>query len=632
MKVWFVMAILAVLLANAGGLHLRESEISEQNQINKFSSYEELENFVKTNLESGDGYYFPAPESWGISRFFPSPLPAGTEAAISKDYSVTNIQVEGVDEADMIKSDGKYIYVISGNKIVIIEAYPAENARILSEIEVDGNPIEIFINEDRLAIFGDELSDVFPMADVCYYNFSFSQKTFIKIYDISDRENPVLRRDISLDGSYFDSRMIGNYVYVIANAWIDYPLENGIELPQISSNGKVKMTPASEIYYFDIMDYSYMFTIIMSINTQDDNEEPSDKVSLMGSTQNIFVSLNNIYITYTNYYWNRVLDDTYDEKTTIHRVSITNGEIEYKSQGEVPGHVLNQFSMDEHRGYFRIATTTGGVARFEGEATAQNHVYVLDGDLNIVGRLKGLAPGERIYSARFMGDRAYLVTFRKIDPLFVIDLKDPNNPEVLGELKIPGYSDYIHPYDETHLIGVGKETVAAEEGDFSWYQGVKIALFDVSDPENPIEISKYEIGDRGTDSYVLRDHKAFLFSKSKNFLVMPILLAEIDEERYQGEVPPYVHGEYVWQGAYVFDFSLENGFVLKGRITHLENETTEGYYFFSPYSVKRSLYIDNVLYTVSDKSIKMHDLEDLSEVNTVGLPSAPLQNIAVWIE
>jgi uncharacterized secreted protein with C-terminal beta-propeller domain len=582
MKLWFVIAILAMLLiTNTGGLYLKESGSSEQDRLKTFSSYEELENFVKTSLENladydyGGRYYYPVLGGMRTTKFL-----AEANATASVDHSTTNIQVEGVDEADLVKNDGKYIYVISGNKIIIIDAYPAENARILSEIEVDGNPVEIFINEDKLVIFGREFSEISPVEGVHYYNVIISRKTFIKIYDISDRENPVLKRDISLDGAYFDSRMIGDYVYVIANAWINYSLEDGIELPEISSNGKVRVIPASEIYYFDdTLDYSYMFTIIMSINMQDDNEEPSDKVFLMGRTQNLFVSLNNIYMTRTNHYWNGWLGGTNDEKTIIHKVSITDGEIEYESQGEVPGRVLNQFSMDEHQGYFRIATTTGWWDE------AQNHVYVLDQDLNIVGRLENLALTERIYSARFLGGRAYLVTFRRIDPLFVLDLSDPHDPKVLGELKIPGYSDYLHPYDETHIIGVGKET------------GVKIALFDVSDPENPREISKYEVGGWGTDSYALRDHKAFLFSKSKNLLVIPIS---------EG---------YVWQGAYVFDLSLDNGFVLKGRITHLENdEAMWGYY------VKRSLYIDNVLYTVSDGSIKMHDLGDLSEINTVRLP------------
>jgi len=185
-------------------------------------------------------------------------------------------------------------------------------------------------------------------------------------------------------------------------------------------------------------------------------------------------------------------------------------------------------------------------------------------------------------------------------------------------LKIPGYSDYLHPYDETHLIGVGKDTV--DMGSFAWYQGVKIALFDVSDPEDPREISKYVIGDRGTDSHVLRDHKAFLFSRSKNLLIVPILLAEIDEERYPGGVPPDAYGEYVWQGAYVFDISLTDGLVLRGGITHSEGKAQlESSWYYSSISIKRSLYIDNVLYTISDGLVKMNNLEDLSEISEIKL-------------
>jgi uncharacterized secreted protein with C-terminal beta-propeller domain len=251
-----------------------------------------------------------------------------------------------------------------------------------------------------------------------------------------------------------------------------------------------------------------------------------------------------------------------------------------------------------------------------------NNVYVLDAELTIRGRLEGLAPREDIYSARFRGDRCYLVTFRKIDPLFVINLTDPTNPQVLGKLKIPGYSDYLHPYDENHVIGVGKETLPAEDGDFSWYQGVKISIFDVSNVSNPKEIAKIEIGDRGTESPVLQDHKAFLFSKSHNLLVLPILLAEIDESQYPTGVPPYMHGEYVYQGAYVFNISVETGITLRGRVTHLDNTTDllfSGYYYASPYSIKRTLYIDQVLYTISDKKVKANHLDTLEEISVIEL-------------
>ena len=272
-------------------------------------------------------------------------------------------------------------------------------------------------------------------------------------------------------------------------------------------------------------------------------------------------------------------------------------------------------------------TTGGGEDQEDAipENASANHLYILDLDLDIVGSLEDLAPGETIYSARFMGERCYLVTFRQIDPFFVIDLRNPYDPKVLGELKITGYSDYLHPYDENHVIGIGKETVAAEQGDFVWYQGVKISLFDVSDVGNPQEIAKYEIGDRGTDSSVLRDHKALLFDRSRNLLVIPILLAEVDEEKY-----PYgddrkegAYGEFVWQGAYVFDISLEEGLNLKGRISHYDGEQQqkdeEYYYFSSGYSVERSLYIGDVLYTISAEKVKMNSLEDLSLINEVVL-------------
>jgi uncharacterized secreted protein with C-terminal beta-propeller domain len=257
------------------------------------------------------------------------------------------------------------------------------------------------------------------------------------------------------------------------------------------------------------------------------------------------------------------------------------------------------------------------------QSNTKNHIYVLDSNLAVVGRLEDLAPGESIYSARFIGDRCYLVTFKKIDPLFVIDLTDPTNPKVLGKLKIPGYSDYLHPYDENHIIGLGKEAVEAEEGNFAWYQGVKLSLFDVTDVENPKEISKYNIGDRGTDSYALHDHKAFLFSKTKNILVIPILLAEINEEKYPSGVPDNTYGDYVWQGAYVLGVSLDNGFTLKAKITHIEDNATfikSGYYYDSAYSVKRSLYIGSTLYTVSDEMIKMSDLDNFTEINKLQLP------------
>jgi inhibitor of cysteine peptidase len=277
--------------------------------------------------------------------------------------------------------------------------------------------------------------------------------------------------------------------------------------------------------------------------------------------------------------------------------------------------------MDEKDGYFRIAVTSGHVSR-SGAATS-NDVYVLNASLGVVGSVTGLAPGEDIYSVRFMGDRCYMVTFKKVDPLFTIDLSDPENPKVLGKLKIPGYSDYLHPYDENTLIGIGKETVEAEEGDFAWYQGVKISLFDVSDVENPRELAKIEIGDRGSDSPALHDHKAVLFSRERNLLVIPITVAEVDEDDYASAPPDNAHGEYVDQGAYVFHVSREDGIELTGRVTHIDDPEVflkSGYYFDSDLFVERSLYIEDSLYTISRGMVKVNALADLAEIASVPLP------------
>ncbi len=702
----------------------------EQSQLRKFSSYEELAGFLKTGMESARYSYG---HSGSFGRGFASPMvmeasvktTAAKESAISADYSTTNIQVEGVDEADILKNDGKYIYTIAGKKLIIVDAYPAENAKVVSETELKGTPIDIFVNKDRLVVFSrdynrqsnDELGR-FP-----YPRPFDGEATLIEVYDITDKETPVKAKDLAISGGYHGSRMIGDYVYAVANQQAYYygGMEEPVPLPAIMENSNLKEVPASEIYYFDTPDYGYSYINVVALNTQDDAEEYTSKTYLAGNTQNMYVSTGNIYVTYTR--WNSIysmpleaVDDVYipllpndvaekvksirdsnaslwqkmelieeelnrysdavgenesrklknrieektaeledklarnAEQTIIHRIAISEGDIDYNGQGSVPGHVLNQFSMDEHKGHFRIATTstarstTAFIIESQvkaipvvGEQVAPaikpvidrqhstNNIYVLDESLSIAGKIEDLAPGESIYSARFMGDRAYLVTFVKIDPLFVIDLSEPTNPRVLGKLKIPGYSDYLHPYDENHIIGIGKEATGSEQGNFAWYQGIKLALFDVTDPENPKEMSKYEIGDRGTDSDALHEHKAFLFDRQKNLLVIPVLLAEIDKTKYAGELPSWAYGDYTWQGAYVFNLDTENGFQLKGKVTHLpegdDSLMKSGYYYGgSPYSVKRSLYMDNVLYTISGSKIKMNDLSDMSEVNSVKLP------------
>jgi uncharacterized secreted protein with C-terminal beta-propeller domain len=293
--------------------------------------------------------------------------------------------------------------------------------------------------------------------------------------------------------------------------------------------------------------------------------------------------------------------------------------------------------MDEHNGFFRIATTSGN-NWMEGSQTS-NNIYILDDTLQQVSKIENIAPGESIYAARFLGDRAYLVTFVQVDPLFTIDLSDPYNPRILGELKIPGYSEYLHPYDETHIIGIGKEVDPSIGADlvhtpgaiyYTAILGLKIALFDVSDIENPVEQAKIVIGDRGTDSPALYDHKAFLFDREKQLLVIPVSLYEITQDvkdRYiESEGTEDLWGEFTFQGAYVYRLSLDSGFELKGRVTHQTPEEmqkqTDDYFWYwgsSSTDITRTLYIGDVLYTVSDSMVKMNNLADLSDITRVAL-------------
>jgi inhibitor of cysteine peptidase len=595
-----------------------QPEPSLNGGLQRFASYDDLKDFLKTD-PSYPGYRYYSDDRGNVvfSLGFGDAKASSEEG--SNDYSRTNIQVQGVDEADIVKCDGEYIYLAVDNRLVIARAYPPEKAGVVYRTELEGNIEGLFINGDRLAVLEagwlDCTSDSLGTPSDSYTN-----RTSVKVYDVSDREKPVLEREVSVDGYYVSSRMIGDYVYLIANgsAWAG---EDKVGLPRIyGNNGYVEIQPA-EIWHSVTPDNGYGFTTIMSVNVANDDEEPVHETLLLGSASTIYVSPSNIYITFPD--WSGE-----SQSTSIHRIHIDEGQIEYQATGEVPGTLLNQFSMDEHGEYFRVATTIGAV--WGGETKSTGNVYVLDQSLDISGSLENLAPGEQIHSARFMGSRCYLVTFKKVDPLFVIDLANPGEPKVLGELKITGYSDYLHPYDENHVIGIGKETIAAENGDFAWYQGVKISLFDVSDVANPKEIAKYEIGDRGTDSPVLYDHKACLFDRSKNLLVLPVRVAEIDPSQYPGDMPSWAYGEFVWQGAYVFGISLEHGLQLKGRITHCSGDYLDdsvsrssapwsSYYGYSSCSIERSLYIGDVLYTISDLKIGMNDLETLEEIGEISL-------------
>ncbi|MCL5318935.1 MAG: beta-propeller domain-containing protein [Thaumarchaeota archaeon] len=534
------------------------------------------------------------------------------------EYSETNVQVAGVDEADILKTDGKYIYLASGNKFLIVNAYPADQMKILSNSSVEGGIRGVFIGQDRLVLF--EENSFFRKEPPIGRNVMiapYASGFHIKVYDTAQKNSPRLIRDISMNGTYINSRMIDSWIYIVASqSAVKYTQDKyEIVLPTIDSDGKTEKVPVNEIQYSDNGDISSAYTMIIAVNIQDETAEPAMKVMLTGFATTLYVSQRNIYV---------VLPDggswTNEGKTVIHRVSINRGTIKIEATGKVQGRILNQYSMDEFENHLRIATTTSTFSR-EKSATFSNNVYILNQQLETVGTLEDLAPGEQIYSARFMGAKGYLVTFKKVDPLFALDLSNPQAPKVLGKLKIPGYSNYLHPFDENHLIGIGKDAVESKQGDFALYQGVKVSLFNIADVNNPKEVSQYIIGDRGTESSILHDPHALLFDARNGLMVFPILEARILPEKYPRGVPPEAYGEYVFQGAYVLHIDATKGITLKGTLTHIDDPEIflKSGYMYSSNEILRSLYIGETLYTISTEKIKANNIDTLKEIATINL-------------
>ena len=598
--------------------------------------------FIKA-FKNGRSRYAGGAEDGLVMKSAVPAAPTGTGTAEAPAHSTTNVQVAGVDEADIVKNDGNYIYAVSGDSVFIVSAFPAKTARVVSKIglEKSSNIREIFINGDKLVVMG---SGAYgrpgpqPLPGKGEIVEPRVGTTFIKVYDVADRQKPALLRTVEYEGEYTTSRMIGANVHVVLTSTPYYALyeQKNVTpsdiIPLVSdTSGDAKSTnfkPAATYKDVQVVDPKKFTSFISVVSfSLADGQKNLNKRIIAGYSDNVFASLDNLYVASTEYQYYGMWPETGDrqrEQTTVYKFKFNGPSTAYVASGVVPGTILNQFSMDEANGSFRIATTLGEVSREGSNAT--NNVYVLNPAMKVAGKLEGLAPGERIYSVRFMGNRAYLVTFKKVDPLFVIDLADPTAPKVLGELKIPGFSDYLHPYDETHVIGVGKNTVEAspeDGGNFAWYQGMKLAIFDVTDVANPKEMHKVEIGDRGTDSFALEDHKAFLFDRAKNLLVLPVLLAELTpEQKASPERKANDYGKFTYQGAYVYNVSLEGGFQLKGRVTHVDDiskVTTDYSYYGANDSVKRSLWIGDNLYTVSGAKVKVNRLADLADVATVRL-------------
>jgi inhibitor of cysteine peptidase len=701
--------ILAAILAT-GCMSIPATTPPTSPDLKKFNSTAEIEQYVKDSmaLDQQTGYYGTGGISTAVNGPQRSEQTKGNIAVPSAlpgtvGYSQTNVQVAGVDEPDIVKNDGKYIYTISGSTLTIIDAYPAAGASVISKTEISDTPKDIFVSGNRLVLFttGTGTPETLPQPATGIepaiarempmppYRYN-SPSTHAIVYDISDRKNPKVMKDYTIDGDYTDARMIGSLVYMVTQQQIYLNTGDHVAVPAIREGTTTVARP--DVWYFDNHESQYTFTTITSLDAASGNQKDA-QTYLLGSGNILYVSPNAMYVSYQKYHpviypmrggmgiappqpvavgggmgtsgsagvstavdsavsspsgaasakiavippdFNTLTDaqrqaildglrtaeqdairrQEADQTTTvIHKIAIQDGKITYIGKGQVPGTLDNQFSMDEYNNNLRLATTSS-VYTQSGQYT-YNNVYVLDGKMSTIGSLTHIAEQETIYSTRFIGDRLYMVTFKRIDPFFVIDLSKPETPKILGKLKIPGYSDYLHPYDATHIIGIGKETTTNDWGGVST-SGVKLSLFDVSDVANPKQLDKVQIGDAGSDSAALADHHAFLFDKAKNLLVIPVMAVTAN---------PAAKGDYyttqpqVWYGAYVFGLTPQTGFTLRGTVQHGTGDNGYYYYGSSTSDVKRSLYIGNVLYTMSAKQIKANSLDDINKtIATIPLP------------
>lgn len=608
-------------------------------EVAPFNSYDQIKDYMKDSLDSNNYSNFfrsGALESTDALTADEAPTSQSpTNGSNEKDYSKTNNQVEGVDESDKILTDGYFIYVLSGDKFFIVDAdtLEIEYTKTLEDgyfsgmYLYNGKITLIYSYTERIpaicSYYGYEEpatvdkettssdeSDVFTSTYECYtYNYG----TMVEVLDVSDLTDVETTRTLKLPSSYLiESRMIEGQLYAVLNNYFYWGSESTDDfVPRFKDttvSNELQLIPANKIYIMPNQGESYSFMLLVSMDVTS-NEKVNIKAYL-GSSWQLYMSLNNLYTIINTWEYDEATN-YYDYKTFVVRFEIINNELVYKAIGEITGYPLNQFSMDEHDGVFRIATTgyTYDVTDEVWNVTIDNFLFLLDAtsedEMTLISKMSGLGkPGERIYSARFVEDIAYLVTFEQVDPLYKIDLSDPENPFVVGELEEEGVSDYLHVITDDLMIGVGR----AVDNSSGWtnFTGVKIALYDTSG-ENPVNLETYLVEGEYSYTNVMWDHKAFLSFTPQDadftYLAVPVF--------------EYVDSKYS-QSMYVFKVHHTGDLEYLTKLSHLEVDEENNYSYFD--SIERAVIIDNYVYTVSYASISKFDInQDFTLINQTTL-------------
>lgn len=578
----------------------------------------------------------------------------------SPEHSDTNNQVVGVDEADSVKTDGNYIYLADKNSFRILKSWPAPDTKEIAKVPISGTAKKLFILDDRALVYSarDGSGQTYPTNE-CTYGYYCAptgdgSPYMISIFDIKDRKNPKLLREIKVGSSLLAARRIGDAIHTvftreniasfgqlkyypekldpctatkaeIYNAYANLLAENLKILKEATpadvfpvvedklyqgTTTKENPSPMSNCdsaMIASINDGQQLLTLLsFSINTND----PTQATTILSRPGFVYSSADNLYIAVprtqtSDYGWYEDMDST--EALTLHQFQLEHlsPKANYIASGLVDGRVLSQFSMDEFNGNIRVATTSGYVSSYD--SSAKNQITILqrkNNTLQTIGHLDNIAPTEDIRAVRFDKEKAYVVTFKKTDPLFVIDLADPTQPKILGELKIPGYSTYMHKMDDNHLLTIGLD--ADDVGDFAWFTGVALQIFDVSNPIDPKLKYKHVIGTRGSTSEALTNHLAFTYYAPKNVLSIPMTICE------GGSGGGNYGNDLTFSGLMVFDVTTSQGFNEKGRLAFPLSDYTTCYNWWTDASsqVKRSLIIEDYVYALSEKMLKVASLAD----------------------
>jgi len=627
--------------------------------------------------------------SQGVKSCIPVPsdvammadMPAGDPGGGATEYSTTNVQVVGVDEADFLKNDGQWIEVLADGRLQVISAWPPEQAHLVSKTLVPGRPIGIFVHQDIAVVFS-SLGAEYAYYQPCTYGYDCEftgdgGDTRITVFDLHERAKPKKVREVWINGSYLTSRRIGSIVYPVIHFREPTPLPPGLieaypeevkqameaagcgqPLPldlevaraafeRLFEENKAKIlaadmtawvpTIADILYEGDqpkqqsnpladcegyLLDESQDGLALLSLLSFDmTRSDPIRATTIRSRPGAVFASKQSLYLAMrhskgTGEPWYDGMQE-HGEATTVHKFHLSESDpgTTYEGSGIVQGRVLNQFSMGEYEGRLQIATTTGWLP-----GPTANTVAVLEPRerrLEVVGLLDGLAPNEDIRAVRFSGPLAFIVTFKKTDPLFVIDLSDATNPKIKGELKIPGFSTYIHFLDPTHLLTIGFD--AQDQGSFAWFQGVMLQVFDVTDITKPSLLHKEVIGTRGSASEAAMDHLAFNYFAPKKWLAIPMVVCEGGGGGAYGDTVTF-------NGLMVYEVTVESGFRYLGGIPHVvQNPGYLGcgtWWSDSSSTVKRSVFLDDYVVSVALDAVKFAPIGDLAhpvaEVSLIG--------------